>query len=355
MINKTISISVNRFAKSGGMESYVLYLVRQLHNDNIVPIIYSTSFDKNLPEINLVIPKLINQKFIPKKLRAFLFTYQLQKQRKSNEYLISCHQSDHADLLICGGTHLGFLKNMGKKPSLIDNLIIKRNYSNYSSAKLIVAHSELMKSEIKDLYHIDENKIQVIYPPIDNSVFTPSGNIANIRHRYTISEEETIFLFPSTGHTRKGLNLLAEFFSKTDLPIKLAVVGAPLPHPIKNVLELGYCKNMPELYRAVDYTIMASLYEPFGLVGIESILCGTKVVLAKNMACCEVLNNESGFFFDRNNYDSLHDAINKAVNLKKQNKHKIENIQSALAYDPSMKQHMESLYTLLSKTENKQI
>lgn len=35
---------------------------------------------------------------------------------------------------------------------------------------------------------------------------------------------------------------------------------------MKNVVGLGFCTDMPELYRAADFTIMASLYEPFGLV-----------------------------------------------------------------------------------------
>ena len=53
---------------------------------------------------------------------------------------------------------------------------------------------------------------------------------------------------------------------------------------MKNVVGLGFCTDMPELYRAADFTIMASLYEPFGLVGVESVLCGTRVVLSDNMA-----------------------------------------------------------------------
>ena len=37
---------------------------------------------------------------------------------------------------------------------------------------------------------------------------------------------------------------------------------------------------MSELYNAVDFTILASYYEAFGLVGVESILCGTKIIFA---------------------------------------------------------------------------
>ncbi len=86
---------------------------------------------------------------------------------------------------------------------------------------------------------------------------------------------------------------------------------------MKNVVGLGFCTDMPELYRAADFTIMASLYEPFGLVGVESVLCGTRVVLSENMACAEVMNEEAGFFFSRQNPETLAQAVAQAVSLKK--------------------------------------
>ena len=91
---------------------------------------------------------------------------------------------------------------------------------------------------------------------------------------------------------------------------------------MNNVIELGFCKNMPELYRAAGFTIMASLYEPFGLVGIESILCGTRVVFSDNMACTEVMNENAGFFFSRQNPETLAQCHHSSVFSQQQGKHK---------------------------------
>ena len=106
---------------------------------------------------------------------------------------------------------------------------------------------------------------------------------------------------------------------------------------------------MPQLYRAADYTIMASLYEPFGLVGVESILSGTRVVLSNNMACTEVMNEQAGFFFSRDNPASLADAITQAVALKQNGQHKIHTPQAALTYNPSLTHHIQHIYTMLEK------
>ncbi|HGH6857359.1 TPA: glycosyltransferase [Neisseria meningitidis] len=186
-------------------------------------------------------------------------------------------------------------------------------------------------------------------PPADTERFFPQpGETADLRAKYGFADHETVFLFPSTGHTRKGLELLADFFEHTGLPVKLAVVGSPLPRPMKNVVGLGFCTDMPELYRAADFTIMASLYEPFGLVGVESVLCGTRVVLSENMACAEVMNEEAGFFFSRQNPETLAQAVAQAVSLKKQGGHRLSDPMRALNYNPALDKHIGLILEMLA-------
>ena len=346
---KNIAISINCFRNGGGMESYTFDLVKQLRAEQHAVKIYAAAFDESRPEYRQIEPVLIRQKRIPKKLRPFFFARQLDKKRQAGEALIACNPSDHADVFICGGNHLGYLRGMGQHANLLDKLTIRRNRSNYQTAKLIMAHSEMMQRELVSLYGVPSEKIRVVHPPADTERFYPEPErIAAIRAQYGFAENETVFLFPSTGHKRKGLDLLAAFFEQTDLPVKLAVAGSPLPRPMKNVVELGFCKNMPDLYRAADYTIMASLYEPFGLVGVESVLCGTRVVLADDMGCCEVLNQEeAGFFFSRHRPESLADAVQKAVSLKQQGRHKLAAPEAALAYNPTLPHHVRQLHAML--------
>ena len=347
--NYSIDIAINCFRPGGGMESYTFDLVRGLNAHGIKPTVFAAQIDTTIPEYRQVDTHHVNQKKIPKKLRPFFFSMQLAKLRQNrNIPLIACNPSDYADIFVCGGTHLGYLHNMGKTPNLLDRLIIRRNRTNYSTAKLIMAHSHLMQHELITLYGVPSEKIHVIHPPADTARFyAKPEEIPATRARYGFKDDETIFLFPSTGHTRKGLDLLAEFFEHTDLPIKLAVAGSPLPRPMDNVIELGFCKNMPELYRAADFTIMASLYEPFGLVGIESILCGTRVVFSDNMACTEVMNENAGFFFSRQNPETLAQAITQAVSFKRQGKHKITSPMQALTYNPTLTHHIDQTLNML--------
>ncbi|MDO5639945.1 MAG: glycosyltransferase family 4 protein [Neisseria sp.] len=347
-MNKPVGISINVFRRGGGMESYTFDLVRQFAAAGERVRVYASAFDETLPEYDLIEPVLIPQKNIPKKLRPFWFARQLDKVRPANELLISCNAADNADVFICGGNHLGYLQGMGQRTGLLDRLTIRRNRTNYQSARLIMAHSEMMQRELVELYGVPSEKIRVVHPPADTDRYHPdSESVAAMREKYGFAADETVFVFPSTGHKRKGLDMLADFFEHTDLPVKLAVAGSPLPRPMRNVVELGFCKNMPELYRAADYTIMASLYEPFGLVGVESVLCGTRVVLADDMGCCEVMNDNAGFFFSRENPATLAAAVEKAVALKQQNKHKIADSFAALNYNPTSQHHFQELRRML--------
>ena len=168
-------IAINCFRRGGGMESYTFDLVRGLRARGAEIAVYAAQADPAVPEYNQVEIHRINQQIIPKKLRPYFFTRQLVHARRGrNVPLIACNPSDHADIFVCGGTHLGYLHNMGERPGLLDRLTIRRNRSNYATAKSIMAHSRLMQRELTGLYGVPPEKIRVIHPPADTARFRPA-------------------------------------------------------------------------------------------------------------------------------------------------------------------------------------
>lgn len=166
MMKLKIDIATNNFKHGGGTERYTLDLVNGLNRQNITPAVYATKFDHSIPEYALIDPHLVDQRRTLKKLRSFLFSSRLAQTRKNSAAkLIACHHADYADLFICGGTHLGYLHHMAQKPNLLDRLAIRRNRSNYATAKLIMAHSHMMRRELVELYGVPPEKIQVAPPP----------------------------------------------------------------------------------------------------------------------------------------------------------------------------------------------
>ena len=74
--------------------------------------------------------------------------------------MFACCTAVTAEVFACGGNHIGYLKAMRRKLSVMDRWIIDLERRMYADAKLIVAHSEAMKRELEGFYGIDSQKIR---------------------------------------------------------------------------------------------------------------------------------------------------------------------------------------------------
>ena len=90
----------------------------------------------------------------------------------------------------------------------------------------------------------------------------------------------------------------------------------------------------------------SAIFEPFGLVGVESVLCGTPIVAADNVGCVEVIRTPGQFAFSLARPESLNEAIGRAVAAWQANAHRVEDPLAALGYDPSVEVHVNALLAL---------
>lgn len=206
------------------------------------------------------------------------------------------------DVAISGGTHKTHLRDKGKKsPGFFDRCVIANETKLYSQANVVIAHSSQVRDEIIREYGINPDKVKALYPSVDTHAFNLDArqNRDEIRKNWGLSSNQFVLLFPSNDHERKGAKLILEAIEGMDERLVLAVAGKN-PLMGQHILNLGFCQNMPKIYAAADATILASVYEPFGLVGPESILCGTPVLLADTIGAIEVLSEPGCYSFARN-------------------------------------------------------
>lgn len=346
---RKIGISCNKLAHSGGFERYVRDLVRGMAAAGIRPSLFAKEFDESLPEYSQVNPVRLTVNFVPSKFRDALFSWRLNRnpQRRELDWLFACNRVVGADVAICGGTHLGYLAATGKSPSWSDKRQIKLEREHYESAKTVVAHSQLMAEELKLYYGISSAKIKTLYPPVDITAFTrpTTFNRTKLREKLGFEADRCIFFFASTSHERKGFPLLEQFFSETLLPVTLVVAGRPVKNT-NNIRYLGYVKNMAECYAAADYTIVASQYEPFGLVALESVLCGTPLCLAEGVGAGEVISPSAKVVFQRDKA-YLAKSIEIALCEKDIRRKSLEKTSPLISsYNPSIEAHLKQLLEL---------
>lgn len=205
------------------------------------------------------------------------------------------------------------------------------NYQKaFKSADLLFAMSEYTKQDLIKLFSISPEKIKVIYPAVDHSLFNPLIPIAElraIRNRYELPGQYLLFL--NTVEPRKNLKTLIKAFEKLNSPAYLVIAGKlgwkyksdfeAIKKSKKNVKikYIGYIKesDKPGIIKMADALIYPSFYEGFGFQPLEAMAIGTPVISSQITSLPEVVQDSALLV---NPYDSeeLTQAMQKILNEK---------------------------------------
>lgn len=288
-----IGVVCSRLGGGGGMERLTLDLITGLTERNAAPHVIARKVD-SLP-ICSALPGIhrISTWFVPGKLCDRYVSWRADSLRRSLQLdvIIGCYRMNHPDIVCVGGTHPGFLAAMRRTPRWADRLHCATERESMQYARAIVAHSHMMRDECVKYFGADPEKITVLYPMVDSARFAPvdAATRAALRRERGMEEGKYYFLFPSGDHVRKGLPFIRTIFEQSQLPIELLVAGRGAQAG-RNVRPVGYLHDIENWYRAADATVLASIYEPFGMVGVESVFCGTPAICTANMGCCEAVD-----------------------------------------------------------------
>ncbi len=314
--NMKIALIHHQFIRGGGTERYLADLVRGFSDAGDTVTVIASKIADDIPEGRLCSVIKNDVSIIPKPLRKPVFATQLRRIMREHDFdlTISVTRTVSQDIVVSGGTRRGYLAYQKQRGNIFDNLEINLEQEGFDTSQWIVAHSKMVRDDIIKQYKVDEEKIRVIYPPINLDIFNTTVRERRkiIQKEFRIDPNRKTLLFPSTGHHRKGLGLLIEAMKLLrDDAYELLIAGSPadefrLP---ANSRALGYVDDIAGLYGAVDLTVLPSQYEPFGLIAVESVCCGTPVVLSPYVAAAEVLHPDERIIIERLDAESIADAI----------------------------------------------
>ncbi len=157
-----------------------------------------------------------------------------------------------------------------------------------TTADGVITVSLAMKGQLAGL-GIPEDKISVCYHGVETDVFSPSKvkpkRIEELREEYGIEEGDEVILFVGRLEPVKGVIPLLEAMPlviKEHPRAKLIVVGrgsledrvramaGPLGESVKVVTDFLDLDSKIHHYALADLCVFPSLYEPFGIVGVEA-------------------------------------------------------------------------------------
>ena len=163
-------------------------------------------------------------------------------------------------------------------------------------ADAIIAVSEETKVDVLKHFNVDEKKVKVIYNGINLQQYIVTSETSTL-DEYGIDKSKPYVLFVGRITRQKGIIHLVNAIKYIDLDTQIILcAGAPDTDDIAKEMEDSVAevkktrenviwidkmlekKEIIQLYSHADVFCCPSIYEPFGIINIEAMACGTTVV-----------------------------------------------------------------------------
>ncbi len=323
----TCPAAFNEGQEIGGMNTYVWELSAALASSGLGIDMFTRRHDKEQPDIvpmseQVRLIHLPAGPQIPLSIEQMVpyvseFTQQLMKFTNENRLIYTnfhCHyylsglialtynQMAKRTIPIIMSFHtLGLAKNQGRTDpkELAGSYRIHAEKTLTQHARSIIANCSLDCKNLQTFYQVPLEKISIISPGVNTSVFKPK--------KYATHSKTIYLLFVGRTQTIKGLIHLLDALKLLDTQMPgaftLTIVGSDLEHIKKTTDKLAIVSTInlveqcgPEAlatyYQAADMLILPSYYESFGMVALESIACGTPVIVTQNCGIADMIQTQ---------------------------------------------------------------
>ena len=223
---------------------------------------------------------------------------------------------------------LGTVKNIAAVAEDEPDLRIATEKKLTRTCQRILAPTEREKDNLTTYYNAASEKIGVAPCGVNLDLFQPMERAAT-RQSLGFDDNESIVLYVGRFDPIKGIDRLLEAVAhlQDHRRLRLVIIGGDGPDTPeyqnlqKMTRKLGLQnrvtfvgrikqKYLPPYYSAADVLVVPSYYESFGLVGLESLACGTPVVATDVGAMRSILRDgETGQIVTHANPRSLAKAI----------------------------------------------
>lgn len=199
-------------------------------------------------------------------------------------------------------------------------------HAGANNAAKIITISRQVHNDTLAIYKLPEDKLKLNPNGFDDEMFRPKSITKKelfTQFGFNI-EPEKLVSFVGKFTDFKGIDILIKAARKVtdEIPeVVFALAGdgqlmiqmKALTSELKldNVYFLGHQTQeaVASLYSAADVSVVPSRIEPFGLVAIEALGCGTPVVATNAGGLPDFVNNEVGQLIEMEDVDALANAI----------------------------------------------
>ena len=224
----------------------------------------------------------------------------------------------------------------------------KEKLLSYESWRIIVC-SQYMREEIQRVFKSPADKLDIIYNGIrpEKKHHDNNFNRAKFRRRFANDSEKIIYYVGRMTH-EKGVSVLLNAAPKILMEMankaKFVIIGGGntknLQHQAQSLGIEEQCyftgfmsdQDLDKFQTIADCAVFPSLYEPFGIVALESFAARVPVVVSNTGGLAEIVqHNETGIVTEANNIDSLTWGILEVLKNPERSQYLVENAYKSLA------------------------
>lgn len=204
-----------------------------------------------------------------------------------------------------------------------------RNFADNAAANAgrVIVISEDIEKQVLDLFPVCKGKTLLMKNGYDNTIFYPEEvEKRSVLESFGISQiPEFVVIFVGKLAYFKGVDVLCnggkKYNQRLNDDVCTLIVGAGelletlqstvKSHNIQNIHFLGHQSQevLRKLYNMADVSVVPSRREPFGLVAIEALACGTPVVATAEGGLAEIIKDDVGSLVPVEDENALAEAI----------------------------------------------
>ena len=207
-----------------------------------------------------------------------------------------------------------------------------------SKEKILVANawrtivcSQYMRQEVAKTLHCPEDKIDVVYNGIraEKKNLDKDFDYKTFRRRFAHDDQQIVYYVGRMTH-EKGvsvlLNAAPQILKEMNGKVKFVIIGGGnvegLKQQVKHLDIWHQCyftgfmadQDLDKFQTIADCAVFPSLYEPFGIVALESFAARVPVVVSDTGGLSEIVEHDrTGVVTHKNNPDSLAQGILKVL------------------------------------------
>ena len=355
-----MSVYIRELAKALGSRGHAIDIFTRLNNHD------TTAVERLYPNVRLIHLDAVGvQKISTSEMFPYLqaFSQSLDEFRKKAGILYDLIHS-HYWLSGCLGRWaqkqwqiphvlmfhtLGAVKNSKGIGRLESDQRISAEKELANICHRILAPTDIEKEHLIQYYKVAPDRIGVVPCGVNLDLFHPMDK-KGARRQLGLAPEDSVLLFVGRFDPLKGIDRLLSTMThlKHRKNLRLVIIGgdgdqSPEFQRLQAVSsELGIQnavsfvgrvdqKDLPPYYSAADILVVPSYYESFGLVGLESLACGTPVVSTKVGVLEDILKqNNTGHLVENATPRSLAEGIEKILSIVSKTRLQDEKIRSAV-------------------------